>query len=56
MKVTYPHLNFVIPVTVFQRLLQEYNLKKNINVFQVLNVAEVDVKKVWRLQASKSKL
>uniref|UniRef100_H3CT99 Peroxisomal leader peptide-processing protease n=1 Tax=Tetraodon nigroviridis TaxID=99883 RepID=H3CT99_TETNG len=55
-KVTYPHLNFIIPVTVFQRLLQQFHLKKNISVFQVLNATEVDVKKIWRLQEGKSKL
>lgn len=55
-KVTYPHLNFIIPVTVFQRLLEQFDLKKNMNVFQELNATEAEVKKVWRLQGTKSKL
>lgn len=55
-KVTYPHLNFIIPVTVFQRLLEQFDLKKNINVFQELDATEAEVKKVWRLQGTKSKL
>lgn len=55
-KVTYPHLNFIIPVTVFQRLLEQFDLKRNINVFQELDAAEAEVKKVWRLQGAKSKL
>lgn len=55
-KVTYPHLNFIIPVTVFQRLLEQFDLKKNTNVFQELDTTEAEVKKVWRLQGTKSKL
>lgn len=53
---TYPHLNFIIPVTVFQRLLEQFDLKRNINVFQELDATEAEVKKVWRLQGTKSKL
>lgn len=55
-KVTYPHLNFIIPVTVFQRLLQQFHLKKDIKVLQVLDTTDAEVKKVWRLQGAKSKL
>lgn len=55
-KVTYPHLNFSIPVTVFHRLLQRYEQTKNVNVFRVLNSTEKEVKRVWRLQGAQSKL
>ncbi|XP_015240264.1 PREDICTED: peroxisomal leader peptide-processing protease [Cyprinodon variegatus] len=54
--VTYPHLNFIIPVPVFQKLLQEFHQMRNVNVFNVLNSVENDVKRVWRLQAAQSKL
>ncbi|KAM4729372.1 peroxisomal leader peptide-processing protease isoform 2-T2 [Anableps anableps] len=54
--VTYPHLNFIIPVPVFQRLLQEFHKTRNVNVFSVLNNTEKDVKRVWRLQGAQSKL
>ncbi|KAG7216297.1 hypothetical protein INR49_021701, partial [Caranx melampygus] len=55
-KVTYPHLNFSIPVTVFHRLLQRYEQTKDVNVFRVLNTTEKEVKRVWRLQGAQSKL
>lgn len=55
-KVTYPHLNFIIPVTVFQRLLQQFHVKKDIKVLRVLDTTDAEVKKVWRLQGAKSKL
>ncbi|XP_053188887.1 peroxisomal leader peptide-processing protease [Scomber japonicus] len=55
-KVTYPHLNFSIPVTVFQRLLQQFNQTRDVNVFRVLDTTEEDVRRVWRLQGSSSKL
>ncbi|KAF3708182.1 Peroxisomal leader peptide-processing protease [Channa argus] len=55
-KVTYPHLNFSIPVTVFQRLLQDFHQMKNVNIFRVLDKAEKEVRKVWRLQGPQSKL
>ncbi|MEQ2190703.1 hypothetical protein XENOCAPTIV_006576 [Xenoophorus captivus] len=54
--VTYPHLNFIIPVPVFQRLLQEFHQTRNVNVFSVLNTTEKDVRRVWRLQGAQSKL
>uniref|UniRef100_A0A1A7XIN8 Peroxisomal leader peptide-processing protease n=1 Tax=Iconisemion striatum TaxID=60296 RepID=A0A1A7XIN8_9TELE len=55
-RVTYPHLNFIIPVTVFQRLLQEFHQRRNTNVFRELNTTEKGVKRVWRLQDAQSKL
>ncbi|XP_026211218.1 peroxisomal leader peptide-processing protease isoform X2 [Anabas testudineus] len=55
-KVTYPHLNFSIPVTVFHRLLQNFEKTKDVNVFRVLNTTEQEVKRVWRLQGAQSKL
>uniref|UniRef100_A0A3Q0SR34 Peroxisomal leader peptide-processing protease n=1 Tax=Amphilophus citrinellus TaxID=61819 RepID=A0A3Q0SR34_AMPCI len=55
-KVTYPHLNFSIPVTVFQRLLQHFEQTKDINVFSELDTTEKEVRRVWRLQGAQSKL
>ncbi|KAM6915835.1 peroxisomal leader peptide-processing protease [Xenentodon cancila] len=55
-RVTYPHLNFSIPVTVFQRLLQTFHQTKDVNVFKVLNTTEKEVAQVWRLQGTQSKL
>lgn len=55
-KVTYPHLNFSIPVTVFQRLLQRFNQTRDVNVFRVLDTTAEDVRRVWRLQNAQSKL
>uniref|UniRef100_A0A3P9K826 Peroxisomal leader peptide-processing protease n=1 Tax=Oryzias latipes TaxID=8090 RepID=A0A3P9K826_ORYLA len=55
-KVTYPHLNFSIPVTVFQALLQKFRQTMDINVFKELNTTEKEVRRVWRLQGQQSKL
>ncbi|KAM6997566.1 peroxisomal leader peptide-processing protease [Tautogolabrus adspersus] len=55
-KVTYPHLNFSIPVTVFQRLLQKIPHTRDVNVFRALDETEKEVRRVWRLQGAPSKL
>lgn len=55
-EVTYPHLNFSIPVTIFQRLLQHFHQTRDANVFRVLDTTEEEVKRVWRLQGVQSKL
>ncbi|KAM9344815.1 peroxisomal leader peptide-processing protease [Symphorus nematophorus] len=55
-KVTYPHLNFSIPVTVFQGLLQQFHQTKDVSVFSVLDSREEEVRRVWRLQSAQSKL
>ncbi|XP_041803711.1 peroxisomal leader peptide-processing protease [Chelmon rostratus] len=55
-KVTYPHLNFSIPVTIFQGLLQHFYQTTDANVFRVLDTTEEEVKRVWRLQCDQSKL
>lgn len=55
-KVTYPHLNFSIPVTVFQRLLQHFHQTSDVNVFRVLDTTDQEVSTVWRLQGAQSKL
>ncbi|KAM9726659.1 peroxisomal leader peptide-processing protease [Menidia menidia] len=55
-KVTYPHLNFSIPVAVFQRSLQRFHQLGDVNVFGVLDTTEKKVTSVWRLQGSQSKL
>ncbi|KAM6922476.1 peroxisomal leader peptide-processing protease [Lycodopsis pacificus] len=55
-KVTYPHLNFSIPVSVFQTLLQRFHQTKDVNVFRVLDSTEKEVGTVWRLQSAQSKL
>nr|XP_020458696.1 peroxisomal leader peptide-processing protease [Monopterus albus] len=54
--VTYPHLNFCIPVTVFQRLLQHFHQTRDVDVFSALDTAEKEVIRVWRLQGAQSKL
>ncbi|XP_028324534.1 peroxisomal leader peptide-processing protease [Gouania willdenowi] len=55
-KVTYPHLNFSIPVTVFQEQLQEFHQTKDVNVFRMLDTPGKEVGRVWRLQGAQSKL
>lgn len=55
-KVTYPHLNFSIPVTVFQTLLEHFHQTRDVNVFRVLDTTEEEVRRVWRLQGAQSKL
>lgn len=55
-KVTYPHLNFSIPVTVFQTLLEHFHQTRDVNVFSVLDTTEEEVRRVWRLQGAQSKL
>ncbi|XP_052429083.1 peroxisomal leader peptide-processing protease [Carassius gibelio] len=55
-KVTYPHLNFSIPVTVLERLLRCFAQTGDAAVFKVLDSAEDDVRKIWRLQSLQSKL
>lgn len=55
-KVTYPHLNFSIPVTVFQGLLQRFEQTRDVNIFRVLDTSEKEVRRVWRLQGAQSKL
>ncbi|RXM33800.1 Peroxisomal leader peptide-processing protease [Acipenser ruthenus] len=59
--VTYPHLNFSIPVTVLQPLLNKYALTEDGGVFEELDRASDVVRDVWRLhspncQAPRSKL
>lgn len=55
-RVTYPHLNFSIPVAVFQKLLQHFDQTRDVNVFRVLDTPEKEVRRVWRLQGAQSKL
>ncbi|XP_034538321.1 peroxisomal leader peptide-processing protease [Notolabrus celidotus] len=55
-KVTYPHLNFSIPVTVFQQLLEQFNQTRDVDVLRELDTTENEVRRVWRLQAAPSKL
>ncbi|XP_029031677.1 peroxisomal leader peptide-processing protease [Betta splendens] len=55
-KVTYPHLNFSIPVTVFHRLLQRFQRTKDVKVFRELDTTEKAVRRVWRLQGTQSRL
>ncbi|MBN3284229.1 TYSD1 protease, partial [Polyodon spathula] len=49
--VTYPHLNFSIPVTVLQPLLNKYTLTEDGGVFEELDRASDVVRDVWRLQS-----
>ncbi|XP_051504405.1 peroxisomal leader peptide-processing protease [Myxocyprinus asiaticus] len=55
-KVTYPHLNFSIPVTVLEPLLRCFAQTGDAAVFNVLDSAEDGVRKIWRLQSIQSKL
>ncbi|XP_056147807.1 peroxisomal leader peptide-processing protease [Lampris incognitus] len=55
-QVTYPHLNFSIPVTVFQPLLHRFNQTRDVEVFRALDATEEEVLRVWRLQGAQSKL
>ncbi|XP_046885156.1 peroxisomal leader peptide-processing protease [Hypomesus transpacificus] len=55
-KVTYPHLNFSIPVTVLQPLLRRYAQTGDVGLFRALDETEEGVRRVWRLQAPQSKL
>uniref|UniRef100_A0A8D3BW38 Peroxisomal leader peptide-processing protease n=1 Tax=Scophthalmus maximus TaxID=52904 RepID=A0A8D3BW38_SCOMX len=54
-KVTYPHLNFSIPATVFHRLLQRFHQTEDLNVFRMLDATDKE-RRVWRLQGAQSKL
>ncbi|XP_017284812.1 peroxisomal leader peptide-processing protease [Kryptolebias marmoratus] len=54
--VTYPHLNFIIPVTVFQRSLQQFHHTRDVNVFRLLNTTVTEIRRVWRLQGAQSKM
>lgn len=55
-KVMYPHLNYSIPVSVFQAALQRYEETKDTSVFRVLDMTEERVRRVWRLQVTQSKM
>ncbi|CAB1343823.1 unnamed protein product [Coregonus sp. 'balchen'] len=55
-KVTYPHLNFSVPMTVLEPLLRRYAQKGDIVVFRDLDTTDEGVRRVWRLQAAQSKL
>ncbi|KAI3363246.1 hypothetical protein L3Q82_011878 [Scortum barcoo] len=55
-EVTYPHLNFSIPVTVFQGLLQHFHQTRDVSVFRVLDTTGEEIRRVWRLQGAQSKL
>ncbi|XP_037128412.1 peroxisomal leader peptide-processing protease isoform X1 [Syngnathus acus] len=55
-KVTYPHLNFCIPVSVLQGPLLHFSRQGDLNSFDVLNATDESVKRVWRLQGTHSKL
>ncbi|KAK0153685.1 Peroxisomal leader peptide-processing protease [Merluccius polli] len=54
--VTYPHLNFSIPGTVFQPLLQRFNQTGDTEAFRDLDASDARVRRVWRLQNPPSKL
>nr|XP_046213763.1 peroxisomal leader peptide-processing protease [Oncorhynchus gorbuscha] len=55
-KVTYPHLNFSVPMTVLEPLLRRYAQKGDIGVFRDLDTTDEGVRRVWRLQTAQSKL
>ncbi|XP_063163565.1 peroxisomal leader peptide-processing protease [Candoia aspera] len=49
-RVTYPHLNFSIPITVLQSAILEYIHKRSLHGFQELDRAGERIQVVWRLQ------
>ncbi|KAL7889972.1 hypothetical protein AOLI_G00022300 [Acnodon oligacanthus] len=55
-KITYPHLNFSIPLSVLEPLLGRFDQTGDASVFQVLDSVEDEVRRVWRLQIPQSKL
>ncbi|XP_028845582.1 peroxisomal leader peptide-processing protease [Denticeps clupeoides] len=55
-KVTFPHLNFSIPVTVLKPLLRQFSQTGDTTVFEQLDTVDKVVRRVWRLQAATSKL
>ncbi|XP_057703748.1 peroxisomal leader peptide-processing protease [Corythoichthys intestinalis] len=55
-KATYPHLNFCIPMSVLHGPLLRFEQFGDIKAFDVLDAAEEQVKRVWRLQDKQSKL
>ncbi|XP_061914014.1 peroxisomal leader peptide-processing protease [Entelurus aequoreus] len=55
-KVTYPHLNFCIPVTVLQGPLRRFHQQRDVTAFEALDTTEEEVRRVWRLQDAHSKL
>ncbi|KAK2852646.1 hypothetical protein Q7C36_007847 [Tachysurus vachellii] len=55
-KVTYPHLNFSIPVSVLEPLLRRFAQTQDPAVFQELDSVDHEVRRVWRLQSPQSKL
>lgn len=54
--VTYPHLNFSVPVSVFHNMLEMFHQTEDVSVFEGLDTTDEDVKRVWRLQIPSSKL
>ncbi|KAI4874197.1 hypothetical protein NFI96_008669 [Prochilodus magdalenae] len=55
-KVTYPHLNFSIPVSVLEPLLGHFVRTGDAAVFQSLDSAEDEVRRVWRLQIPQNEM
>ncbi|XP_062376405.1 peroxisomal leader peptide-processing protease [Sardina pilchardus] len=55
-EVTYPHLNFSIPVTVLEPLLKCFAVTGDTEVFEELNRVDKGVRTIWRLQNTQSKL
>ncbi|XP_061645366.1 peroxisomal leader peptide-processing protease isoform X1 [Phyllopteryx taeniolatus] len=55
-KVTYPHLNFCVPVSVLQGPLHRFSRLGDVTAFDALDASEEQVKRVWRLQDTQSKL
>ncbi|KAG9339417.1 hypothetical protein JZ751_023811 [Albula glossodonta] len=54
--VTYPHLNFSIPVSVLDPLLKRFAQSGDPRTFQELDTSDEGVRKAWRLQVQHSKL
>lgn len=54
--VIYPHLNFSVPVSVFNNMLEMFNQTEDVSVFKDLDTVDEDVRRVWRLQMPSGKL
>lgn len=54
--VTYPHLNFSVPASVFEKMLEMFSQTEDVSVFRGLDTADEDVRRVWRLQTPAGKL
>ncbi|XP_029464897.1 peroxisomal leader peptide-processing protease [Rhinatrema bivittatum] len=53
---TYPHLNFSVPISVLEPVLQQYHQSQDLRAFQQLNQASGAVAAAWRLQSKPTRV